>query len=388
MERHIHLIPLFPMKMIRNILILCIIFSLTGGLKDPMFAQKITYNYLIDTSNIDTKQIMNLFESYIHSKPDSLYDNPYWNSDEKHQYKHFDFLESEFQPSLYMGFPVHVLSIKLKNGLYEIKAQFSYCQSDGTPYVLCIANYYAMKENGLYKLYNALPINRKNWLHTKICQIDFYYPPYHVFDTLKAQALNDFANDLCNNLNVKVIPFEYYMADDFDEIQNLRGIDYYIGMGGEVKPTGRSNNYDKVYAGGMDENYFHEVFHILIDPHYPDKHQWISEGMATWLGGSRGESLQWHIIRTDEYLKKHPEINLNDLLTLKTIDKYTDYRYVLGGIIVKKIYEKGGWNSIIAFMKTGKSDENYYKAIETYLGVKKKDLNTYLRKELETSSKQ
>ena len=27
---------------------------------------------------------------------------------------------------------------------------------------------------------------------------------------------------------------------------------------------------------------------------------------------------------------------------------------------------------IIAFMKTGKSDENYYKAIETYLGVKKK----------------
>ena len=109
-------------------------------------------------------------------------------------------------------------------------------------------------------------------------------------------------------------------------------------MGGEVKPTGRSNNYEKVYCSGMDENYFHEVFHILIDPHYPDKHQWISEGMATWLGGSRGESLQWHIIRTDEYLKKHPEINLNDLLTLKTIDEYTDYR--IRGIIVKKL-EKG-----------------------------------------------
>ena len=37
-------------------------------------------------------------------------------------------------------------------------------------------------------------------------------------------------------------------------------------------------------------------------------------------------------------------------------------------------------------MKSGKSDEYYYQAIETYLGVKKKELNIYLRKELETAS--
>lgn len=376
------------MKTVKHIFISCIIFLLTGGLNYSMFAQKITYNYIIDTSNIETKQIMNLFENYIHSKPDSLYDNPYWNSKEKQQYKYFDFLESEFQPSLYMGFPVHVLSIKSKNSLYEIKAQFSFCQSDGTPYILCIANYYAKKEIKQYKLYNALLINRQDWLHTKIDLIDFYYPAYHLFDSLKAYALIDFAHNICKNLTVQPIPFEYYMADDYDEIQKLKGIDYYIGMGGEVKPTGRSNNYDKVYCSGMDENYFHEVFHILIDPHYPDKHQWISEGMATWLGGSRGKSLNWHIKKTDEYLKKHPEINLNDLLTLKTIDEYTDYRYVLGGLIVKKIYEKGGWNLIKKFMNTGKSNENYYEAIETYLGVKKKDLNIYLRKQLEIESKQ
>ena len=153
---------------------LCFIFSFTGGLVYPLFAQKITYNYIVDTSDFETKQIMNLFENYMHSNPDSLYDNPYWNSDEKQQYKHFDFLESEFQPSLYMGFPVHVLSIKSKNGLYEIKAQFSYCQSDGTPYILCIANYYAKKEIGQYKLYNALLINRQDWLHT--IDLNFLYP--------------------------------------------------------------------------------------------------------------------------------------------------------------------------------------------------------------------
>jgi hypothetical protein len=39
-------------------------------------------------------------------------------------------------------------------------------------------------------------------------------------------------------------------------------------------------------------------------------------------------------------------------------------------------------------MNIGKSNENYYEAIETYLGVKKKDLNIYLRKQLEIESKQ
>jgi len=327
---------------------------------------------------------MELFENYIASNPSDLKTSKYWNLNELKEHKKFDFLESEFQPSLYMGFPVHVLSLKSINELFEIKAQFSYCKENGTPYVLAIVNYYAIKENGEYKLINALSINKADWNCTNIGLVDFYYPKYHKFNIEKARKLNEFILETCNNLDVKPKSFEYYMADDYDEIQSLKGIDYYLGMGGEVKPRGKASD-NKAYCGGLGENYFHEVFHVQIDESYPNKHFWVSEGLATYLGGSRGEELEWHLKKLNGYLKIHPEINLNNLLELVNLDRFTSYHYVIGGLIAKKIYEKGGWTMVKEFMNSGKTDKDYYGAIEKHLGVKQTELNEYLRKEIKAS---
>ncbi|HET8804664.1 MAG TPA: hypothetical protein VFM72_08805, partial [Aequorivita sp.] len=232
-----------------------------------------------------------------------------------------------------------------------------------------------------------LTFNRKEWLCTNVGFVDFYYPKYHTFNFQKAKKLNNFITDICEYFDVKPKPIEYYFADDFDEIQTLRGFDYYIGMGGETKPSGKAAS-DKVYCGGLGEYYPHEVFHVQIDEHYPNKHYWVSEGIATFLGGSRGQNLHWHLKRTYDYLKNHPKINLNNLLDLVNLDEYTSYHYSLGGLIAQKIYEKGGWTMIKEFMNSGKSDNDYYNAIEKYLGIKKSNLNTYLRKQLKTEVKE
>ncbi len=340
-------------------------------------AQKVTYNHIVDTTNLETQKVMKLFENYLASNPK----NPFWNSQDQNKCKQYDFLESEFQPSLYMGFPVHVLSIKSKNGIYEIKAQFGMCQENKTPYILAIANFFAKKENGQYKLYNALNFNKKKWQFKQVGLVDFYYPKYHQFNYEKAKQLNTFIQDICQNLDVTPKPIEYYFADDFDELQVLKGFDYYIGMGGESKPSGKTAR-NKVYCGGLGEYYPHEVFHAEIEEHYPNKHYWVSEGIATFLGGSRGHSLDWHLKRTHTYLEQHSEINLNNLLDLINLDEFTSYHYSLGGLIVKKVYEKGGWDMIKAFMNSGKSNNDYYHAIEKYLGIKRNNLNAYLRQEL------
>ena len=211
--------------------------------------------------------------------------------------------------------------------------------------------------------------------------VDFYYPDYHVFDYDKAQQLDDFIRQTCENLGVHPRPFEYFLAADYDEIQSLKGIDYYVGMGGANTPRGKAAE-DKVYCGGLGEYYPHEVFHVLIDRHFPDKHFWVSEGLATFLGGSRGKSLDWHLKRSHEYLKKHPEIDLNNLLQLTNLDDQTAYHYAIGGLIAKKMYEKGGWDLIRAFMSSGKSDDAYYQAIEQHLHIRRQDLNKYIRAEL------
>ncbi|MFK7750764.1 MAG: hypothetical protein AB8B65_20395 [Kordia sp.] len=350
------------------------------------FGQKVTYNHVVDSTNAETKEVMNLFENYLASNPQNKTKNPFWNIEEQQNHKNFDFLESEFKPSLYMGFPVHILSIKFKNDICVIKAQFSYCKKDGSPYVLAIANYIAKKENGKFKLLNALTVNKQTWNCTTVGLVDFYYPKYHKFDYQKAQKLNDFISETCKNFGVKPKPFEYYLADDYDEIQVLKGLDYYIGMGGQSKPSGKATD-DKVYCGGLGEYYPHEVFHVQIDEHFPNKHFWVSEGVATLLGGSRGKSLDWHIKRTNLYLQKHPAIDLNNMLKLTNLDSETSYHYVLGGLIAKKILDKGGWSLLKEFMSSGKTDEDYYNAIEKHLEINKSELNEYVREQLQIESK-
>lgn len=348
-------------------------------------AQTITYNHIVNSTNTETKKVIKLFEDYLKSSPQKQEKSIFWNLQEQKEYKKYDFLESEFEPSLYMGFPVHILSIKSKNGIYQIKAQFGSCKENGSPNVLAIANFFVKKEKGSYKLYNALTFNKKEWLHKNVGLVDFYYPKYHKFSFQKADKLNVFIKDICDNFNLKPKPIEYYLADDFDEIQSLKGFDYYIGMGGKTKPTGKSTE-DKVYCGGLGEYYPHEVFHVVIDKYYLNKHYWTSEGIATFLGGSRGKGLDWHLKRTYDYLQKYPEINLNNLLDLVNLDEYTSYHYSLGGLIAKRTFEKGGWIMIKEFMNSGKSDNEYYNAIEKFLGIKRKNLNKYLREQLKVES--
>ncbi|QWG09899.1 hypothetical protein [Flammeovirga kamogawensis] len=350
------------------------------------FGQKVTYNHIVDTADVETKKVMMLFENYLASNPHNKGKNEFWNIEEQQKHKNYDFLESEFQPSLYMGFPVHVLSVKFRNEICQIKAQFSYCKADGSPYVLAIANYIAKKEYRKFKLFNALTVNKQTWNCTTVGVVDFYYPTYHKFDYQKAQKLNNFISETCNNFGVKPKAFEYYLADDYDEIQVLKGLDYYIGMGGQSKPSGKATD-DKVYCGGLGEYYPHEVFHVQIDEHFPNKHFWVSEGVATLLGGSRGKSLDWHIKRTNLYLQKHPEIDLNNMLKLTNLDGETSYHYVLGGLIAKKILDKGGWSLLKEFMSSGTTDEDYYNAIEKYLEINKTELNDFVREQLEIESK-
>ncbi|WGH75036.1 hypothetical protein P8625_13280 [Tenacibaculum tangerinum] len=366
------------MKLLQTILIVFISLS--------AFGQKVTYNHGIDSTDVETKEVMMLFESYLASNPQKKATNSFWNSKEQQQHKSYDFLESEFQPSLYMGFPAHVLSIKFNNGICQIKVQYSYCKEDGSPYVLAIVNYIAKKKNGVFKLYNSLTINKKSWNCTTVGIVDFYYPKYHTFDYQKAQKLNNFINEICDNFGVQPKPFEYYLARDYDEIQKLKGIDYYIGMGGQSIPTGKASD-DKVYCGGLGEYYPHEVFHVQLDENFPNKHFWVSEGIATLLGGSRGKSLDWHIKRVTNYLQEHREIDLSNMLKLINLDSETSYHYALGGLIAKKIMDKGGWGLLKEFMSSGTTDEDYYNAIKKYLGVHKSELNEYMRIELHNESK-
>lgn len=348
-------------------------------LSADLIGQSISFNAQVNLENQEVAAVARLIEAYLSSNPQDQKANSYWNQEDQERYTDYDFLESEFQPSLYMGYPAHVLSITKEKDHFRIKVKFAHAKA--VPPLLAIVNYVAKKQNGVYRLYNALEFNRRNWERHSLGMVQFYHPSYHQFDSLKAQALVDFIEESCMNFAVIPRPMEYYFANSFGEVQALRGFDYYLGEENSQDPSGKAAE-NKVYCGGMGEYYPHEVFHVQIDPYFPNKHFWLSEGIATLLGGSRGENLNWHIKRCHAYLEQHPEIDLSKALELRNMDDSTAYHYVLGGLIAQRILEKGGYPLLIEFMQSGKTDQEYYAALERFLGVAQSDLNQYLRAQL------
>ena len=340
---------------------------------------------LVDTSQADIRQAVAVWSAYLRARPDSIRHSPFWIEAEQTQSPRFDLLEREFEPTLYRGYPIQILSVLgFPDGFYQIKSLFGGNNPKGrSPLIFCIANVYARPDSsGKWLLYNALPINRARfWNSQQMGHVTYYFPPYHTFNKQKAKQLNQFIDNLCQQFNVPAKPVDYYLADTPDELRQLRGFDYEAVSSGQLKPTGRAID-DRVFCSGLDEFYPHEIVHVYLDAYYPNQHPWVSEGMATYLGGSRSQPLDWHLARVASHLRQHPEIELRTMLSLVTLDEFTDYRYALGGLLARAVFTKGGLPLLKQFMQSGRADSAYYAALEQFLGLKRVNLNADIRRML------
>lgn len=99
---------------------------------------------------------------------------------------------------------------------------------------------------------------------------------------------------------------------------------------------------------------------------------------------SKGLPLNEHIIRLKSHLEKEESdtIDFSNMLGYRSIDNISDYRYVLGGLLIKLAHENGGSEMVKKMLNSGKTEEDFYRTIEECLGVKREDLNEFIRKEI------
>ena len=367
-----------------------LLFFLVFGLSST--SQNIFINYDIDTSVFKVSEPLKLWKDFLNTKDDAK-GSKYWNEAEVKKYGNDSYflIENELQFGMdnYLKFlsytEVKILSIRVVNDYYKVTSLMEFKPRDGKSNIQYVFHVYAGKEKGILKLYNAIDINTKlNFSNTTIGFIKFHYPKSHNFNSELAKKQNDFLFEISENFNVPISDtIDYYFASTNAEIQAIKGFDFLIGDSGDQVPTGKADTKNRiVYSSGLAEYYPHEFIHILLNPHYPNCHLWMNEGVATRFGMSRGENLTWHLKRVNQHLIEHQEIDLNNLLELRSLDQYTDYRYALGGFIIDEAYKKGGYVLLKKIMSSGKTDADFYNALEKYLGVKRQDINVWIRGEL------
>ncbi len=358
-----------------KIFLLFIIFLSTN-----CYGQQIFINPGVDTTDLEIAKSIAVWTNYLNSKPtpENMQTSLFWAETEKKKYPVVDQLYNSLgdTPPYQIGKPT-ILYAKPDSQYILIKTLFSYSDSLQNTIAWCITNVYVKKENGTYKLYNALSKNISSWLVKKIESVTYYYPPDHKFDETKASKLILSINHLTDEWKLKKVPITYYIGETYEQLQKLRGLEYAVGMGNQTKPTGISDIKSKsVYCGGLGENYFHEVVHIYINPLNPKSA--LNEGAAVFYAGSMGQTLKWHLKRLSKYLAEHAEINLNNLEDFYFMDNFTNPNSTIKGLLCYLAFKEGG----IEKLKKLLTYESLDLAIENEFGIKQKDLNHFLREQI------
>lgn len=354
-------------------------------------AQQFHINFGVDTLDEDKKQAAHLWMDYLHSNPDSLYDNVYWNFQEKLRYKRFDLLNAGgiVSPSLYAFLKRYdntVLSIqRLSKDTLLLRSMFYRPTSNA---ILAITQILAIQTAEGWKLGNYLPYHSRNWKVQTVGKIRYHYPPSYTFRPEQATKAHLFLQEMGRRFDSPYDSIDYYIAEDCDGIYRLRGYDFGFNMG-NAGNCGFIDEANDLYFATATSGEFHqhELMH-LINKQYPKAHWlWLS-GLAAYYGGENahhGKPLIHHIKRVNEFLQKHPEIDLNKPTAFYQLDAATNPQYVIGALLCEKAFKEGGlplMKTILVEDSKDSSDEVLQQQIAKKLKIKSGKLDTYLRQRI------
>lgn len=327
----------------------------------------------VDTSLADVKSVIQLYENYYKSNPESIYDNPFWNKKEKDLYEDFDFSRvSIFQggidaKALFKYFTPFVMSVESIDEKYQIRVLFSSPTTDpqyAGSKVWCIQKLNAVKENNQWVLENLVVELSKKWSSKKVGFINYIFPQNHVFNDQNAALGKVFCNDIIQRFNPSYNgSFNYYITSSKDDMGLLENFDYYfVGV-----TTGKAREGMVLTAKG-NEHYPHEFVHKLL-PDNPNRGQLIEEGLAVFLG-TKVNTYDY------EYLMNKLAIDLksnSEKVTFKSVIAQTlefngyQTEYPAGAGICELIYNLKGDDGLKQLMLS--DTKNYDAIIQTVSSI-------------------
>jgi hypothetical protein len=133
-----------------------------------------------------------------------------------------------------------------------------------------------------------------------------------------------------------------------DEVERAIGLDFFPEPSG---PGQRSGGLDLGYVlllgnPAIGESYFHEFVHAILGPHLRAGSALFGEGVATWLGGSRGRSPREMYALVRRYQEADSTLRLSALVRSDFQDSDTerasDLLYGTGALVANAIFRRQG----------------------------------------------
>lgn len=306
----------------------------------------------------------------------------YWRAKDVAQYKKPD----QLYDALGTGYPTYLMCesrtliyARPQKDYVHLKTLLAGTDSLKNISVTAITNHYVgFGTDGKPYFINPLDVHAADWKVAKRRNVTFIHPAYHRFEAARADSLVASIQKLEKDWGLEPIAIRYYFADTFDELHKIRGFDFVMSMGNREVPRGKTDMDDNlIYASGLGENYLHEVVHIYLNRRFPRSP--LLEGVATFYGGGLQNNLAWHIKRLDDYVQKHPELDLNKFRDFLYLDHYTNPNNTIEGLLCWLAYKKDGLVGLKRIMSYTSLEEVFQKEFNVAPG----GWNAFLRKALQ-----
>lgn len=252
---------------------------------------------------------------------------------------------------------------------YRIRARFR----DDTPASLTsrvTMTLYATREDGRWKLANALPRHTRNWTRTKVGPITYVFPPGYKYDIMRASRAVKFTDSLSTEFGVKRLePIDVYLGHTLDQVYEILGLEYgnkFGAVGGLAQPVNR-----QLFSGipRVGEDYRHELAHLVLAPLHTDRTSYfVSEGVATWLGGTTGLDYRGAVSGLAFDLRAKPNITL-DAIMANPHTYGARVSYPAAAVLVAMVYDAGGTPAVKElFSRGGTSGAETHATVQRLLG--------------------
>jgi hypothetical protein len=315
----------------------------------------------------DARAALRVWREYLLADPRQQRPTPHWSAAEQRVWPAYDLTAS----AAYQGLPATVLDIRPAEGdtaAFVIRTLFAGAHGDARDVrPIALTRVYATREDGRWVLSNALPRHTRPWSRATVDRFTFVVEGRDV-DTTRAARAVAFADSLAAAFGVpRLDSLTVYVARSPESLHRAMGIDWTFGGLGHGYALAANRLVLSGDARAGEENR-HELVHAVLGPILDERrtHGLVSEGVATFYGGTVGRS--YDELRTEyaAYHRAHAGITLDDILAGEGVDRGWS---PAGALLVDMVHARGGVPALLQLLRSGRSTDELKACLVELLGV-------------------
>ncbi len=336
-----------------SVLVSALIIGLVGH--GPLDAQEpspaVSAGFGVDTTITDVRNVVSLVRAYL-AKPDSsARTKGLWSTATEFDRTIGDVTAGRAN----QGFPATVVGVipaMPGDSVYIVRILYARADSAGTVAPLALQRLYAVRESGAryaFRLSSAFPRMRSNWEQRSKGAITFWYVPGQRPDVARIDRAARFVDSVAKLFKVPVPRhLDVIVGTSMDDVERAIGLDFFPEPSGPGQRSGGLNLGSIILSGNpaIAEAYFHEFVHSVLGPSLPAGSVLLSEGVATWLGGSRGRTPREMYRLLHSYQQSDSTLTLSGLIRgrfqVADDDRASNLLYATGALIADSIYRRQG----------------------------------------------